>query len=180
MRVVVTSDGSVLSERGLAAVAPLVRGWGAEVLLLTVLDPDAPHGTVSAFEFEQERPNDASARARVWGAPVSPAPKVVEDRGRALESARQAAEDDLHARAARHLAGSRWEVHVTFSSDAAGAIAQFAREKAAQLIVMSTHGRSGVGQALLGSTTAAVIRQSTVPVVVVGSKVELDGSESRA
>jgi nucleotide-binding universal stress UspA family protein len=46
-------------------------------------------------------------------------------------------------------------------------IAQYAREEQIDLIVMATHGRTGLAHALIGSIAEKVIRCSTVPVFVV-------------
>ncbi|MEF8819203.1 MAG: universal stress protein [Haloferacaceae archaeon] len=46
-------------------------------------------------------------------------------------------------------------------------ILQYARETAADLIVMSTHARSGIGRFLYGSITEQVIRDGDVPVLAV-------------
>lgn len=48
-----------------------------------------------------------------------------------------------------------------------------AREWHAQLIVLGTHGRSGVTRLLLGSTAEAVLRQAPCPVVVVPASASL-------
>ena len=48
----------------------------------------------------------------------------------------------------------------------------FARESAVDLIVMATHGYSGLEQALLGSTTDRVVRNAPCPVLVVRSKAD--------
>lgn len=53
----------------------------------------------------------------------------------------------------------------------AGELVRFADESAADLIVMATHGYSGLEQVLLGSTTDRVVRNSPCPVLVVRSKV---------
>ncbi len=42
-----------------------------------------------------------------------------------------------------------------------------AKERASDLIVMGTHGRSGIARAFLGSTTEGVLREALVPVLVV-------------
>ena len=52
---------------------------------------------------------------------------------------------------------------------AAPVILARARAVATQLIVMSTHGRSGVRKWLLGSTAERVLRETTVPVLLVPS-----------
>jgi universal stress protein A len=48
-------------------------------------------------------------------------------------------------------------------------IIRYAREVEAKLIVMSTHGHSGLKHVLLGSTTEAVVRKSDCPVLSIRS-----------
>jgi nucleotide-binding universal stress UspA family protein len=50
---------------------------------------------------------------------------------------------------------------------AAPAIIEGARLKKADLIVMSSHGRSGLGRLILGSVAESVLRGTTVPVCIV-------------
>ena len=45
-------------------------------------------------------------------------------------------------------------------------IAEAARMRRADLIVMSTHGRSGVGRLILGSVAESVLRGTTVPILL--------------
>jgi nucleotide-binding universal stress UspA family protein len=59
-------------------------------------------------------------------------------------------------------------VHAYFAEDAAEGIATFVRDHAIDFVALSTHGRSGLGQALLGSVAGAVVRHSPVPVILVG------------
>jgi nucleotide-binding universal stress UspA family protein len=49
----------------------------------------------------------------------------------------------------------------------AGAILQAARDNHCDLIVMGTHGHTGLGRVLLGSVAEAVLRQAPCPVVTV-------------
>ena len=46
-------------------------------------------------------------------------------------------------------------------------IADYARDNGIDLIVMSSHGRSGLSRAILGSVAEATIRTSTVPILVI-------------
>jgi len=46
-------------------------------------------------------------------------------------------------------------------------IADYAEDNDIDLIVIGSHGRSGVRRALLGSVTERVLRSTTVPVLVV-------------
>ena len=52
--------------------------------------------------------------------------------------------------------------------DVAGSILDFAHQKKVDLIVLGTHGRGGLGKALLGSVAERVFRHSPVPVLTLG------------
>jgi nucleotide-binding universal stress UspA family protein len=50
---------------------------------------------------------------------------------------------------------------------AAAAIIELARKTSDNLVIMSTHGRSGIGRWLLGSVTERVVRHTSDPVIVI-------------
>ena len=52
-------------------------------------------------------------------------------------------------------------------SDLVETVIEAAKLKKADLIVMSTHGRSGLGRLILGSVTESVLRGTTTPICVV-------------
>lgn len=56
---------------------------------------------------------------------------------------------------------------VSTTGRAADTIMKYADENAVDLIIMSTHGRSGVGRWLMGSVADKVVRHSRVPVLTV-------------
>ena len=56
------------------------------------------------------------------------------------------------------------------TGDARDVILQTAEEVGAELIVMGTHGRRGVGRMLLGSIAEAVVRTASCPVLTVRTK----------
>ena len=51
--------------------------------------------------------------------------------------------------------------------DAAAEIVRIADEQGADLIVISSHGRTGLGRIIFGSTAEAVVRHARCPVLVV-------------
>lgn len=57
---------------------------------------------------------------------------------------------------------------VLLDGDPSTAILQLAQRSTVAIICMSSHGRGRVSQTLLGGVSAAVVRQGTLPVVVVG------------
>ena len=62
------------------------------------------------------------------------------------------------------------ELHGTteiIAGTAAKAIAEYARDRGMDLIVMGTHGRSGVAHVLMGSVAERVVRTAPCPVLTV-------------
>ena len=82
---------------------------------------------------------------------------------------------DLSARqrlqkiADRELVGIKHQLHtkLAFASHIPKSILATAREVGADLIVMATHGRSGLAHLLLGSIAEAVVRNAICPVLTV-------------
>jgi nucleotide-binding universal stress UspA family protein len=60
----------------------------------------------------------------------------------------------------------RVETHVWYGP-AAAAIVEAASAQKADLVVMCTHGRSGLGRLVLGSVAESVLRGTTTPILVV-------------
>lgn len=60
----------------------------------------------------------------------------------------------------------RVETHVWYGPPAA-AIVEAASAQKADLVVMSTHGRSGLGRLILGSVAESVLRGTTTPILIV-------------
>jgi nucleotide-binding universal stress UspA family protein len=84
--------------------------------------------------------------------------------------------EELRAAAERSLAevvesldfpAARVEIHVATHSGIAGAIVEAAKKVGADLIVMGTHGRSGLAHAFLGSVTERTLRRAPCPVLTV-------------
>ena len=86
-------------------------------------------------------------------------------------------QSDLSARrrlqkiADRELVGITHQLHtkLAFASHISKSILATAHEVGADLIVMATHGRSGLPHLLLGSVTEAVVRNATCPVLTIRS-----------
>ena len=67
---------------------------------------------------------------------------------------------------AEGLVGQRVRT-VLLTGPATGEIVRFARDGGFDLVVMGTHGRSGLARALLGSVAEHVVREASCPVLVV-------------
>jgi nucleotide-binding universal stress UspA family protein len=94
--------------------------------------------------------------------------------GSAFASSRMLQE--LADEAARHLeewrqlavkAGAKQVSLETAVGDPAGEIVRIAQEKKADLVVMGTHGRTGIEHALMGSIAERVVRRAKCPVLTV-------------
>ncbi|MBI1847940.1 MAG: universal stress protein [Candidatus Rokubacteria bacterium] len=84
-----------------------------------------------------------------------------------VEAVREAEEYLAHiATRVRNTGFKRVETHVWYGP-AAGSIVEAARVQGADLIVMSTHGRSGLGRLILGSVAESVLRGTQVPILMV-------------
>ncbi|HEX5939391.1 MAG TPA: YbaK/EbsC family protein, partial [Dehalococcoidia bacterium] len=167
-------DGSTAGEGALAAVAPWARASGAEIHLLTILKPTRIHDT-SARDFVSSVPGGGGVQGEF--APVSTVVRyrTIEDRTQAMARAREEAEDYLRAMAGRYLHGMQVDIAIQWDDHAAEAIADFAETVSADLIVMGTHGRTGLSHALVGSVAEDTIRRATVPVTVIRQGVAVRG-----
>ena len=138
--VLLTSDLSDESIRAFAPVAELARLSGAKVTLLHVVD-DVPVPPA--------------------GAPLAP-PLHAPD----IEATAKAAHEKLESECERLGGGIETAIDVRISTDPAHAIADAATELKADLVAISTHGRTGFRRLVLGSVAEGVVRHCHVPVLV--------------
>ena len=139
-RIVVPLDGSELAEQVLPTVIELANCTGAEISLLRV--PEFP-----VFEY------------------LMPPPEV----GRTLqEQARDEARQYLD-RLATNLreSGLRVRTQVVVDDAVYSTILSIAQESGADLIAMSTHGRTGLARMVMGSVADDVVRHTDLPVLLV-------------
>lgn len=73
--------------------------------------------------------------------------------------------------AAKHLAGMQYKIHTASSTERlfAKAVVQVAKEVDADLIILKTHGRTGLSHLILGSVTEEVVRTAPCPVLTLTS-----------
>ena len=140
-RVIVPLDGSPLSESSLPTAGALAGKLGLEVALLRVV-PAVP---LAYLEYE----------------PYS------QDFDPRIEEQMNVAADDYLERIGDGLGGNTQVSRHRLNGRAAAEIVDFAANDAEGLIVMSTHGRSGVGRWVLGSVADRVMCSSHRPVLLV-------------
>jgi len=143
-RILAPLDGSDLSECSLQHVRAVATGCGVtEVVLLRVVEPLSSQAIAAYAEAggdwlaRAEQENEDDA-----GRYLSQAEDRLEKQGLPVRTAL------LHGRAAEE-------------------ILDYAGSNQVDLIIMSTHGRSGISRWAFGSVTDRVLRDSAVPVMTV-------------
>ncbi|MCL6500016.1 MAG: universal stress protein [Firmicutes bacterium] len=136
-RILVAVDLGETTEATCATAAELARSYGAELIFFHVYD-------VAGFEELQRE-----------------APSLYLDQ--VLENLRM----QIRSRLVELELPVRFRVEVVPDGPVAQAIVDAAERFGADLIVMGTHGRTGLQRVLLGSVAEGVLRRSPVPVVVV-------------
>lgn len=170
MRVLVAYDGGKAGERALAAMASWAKETSPELHLLTVLHPSSVRDTAVPGESHALTPAGTSAGQLLHADP--PLPVMAETRSQAFDGARTRAEDQLRVVAGKYFEGLDVTVHAEIAEAAADAIIQSGTRLDVQLIAVGTHSRTGISHALLGSVAERVVRQSPIPVLVVGPHVQ--------
>jgi len=142
-RILVPINGSTASERALQEAIELAREGKAQLRLVYVLEDILPLAE-EGFDY-----SDSAAMQ---------------------ETARKAAEDTL-AQAADKVRKSGASVETTLvdklGQGVIDAINNEAQNWSADLIVIGTHGRTGLTRLLLGSIAEGVVREASVPVLLI-------------
>lgn len=141
-RILVPLDGSDTAERGLQEAIGLARDEKSTLCLLHIIDTFPLMVEMSAtHSFEQMRQN-----LRRYGDELL---------GRAAEAAR-----------AQGVASESMLVELVNERVPTAIVAQAAKAHC-DLVVMGTHGRRGFSHMVLGSAAEGVIREATIPVLLV-------------
>ena len=140
--ILLPTDFSECAAHAVPVAAQLARGAGARLLCLHVVEPVVP--------------------AVGWSPVAEPLPLA--DISERLEDSATRELPKL-ARTAE-CAGLDVE-EVIAHGEPASEIVRVAKERGADLIVISSHGRTGLGRILFGSTAESVVRYAHCPVLVV-------------
>ena len=145
-KILVPTDGTKLSISAVAEAAKLARQFGSKLVLFFA----ASHPHLSPV-----------------GEGLS-APGRSEERAHAVKAMQAEAETILASAATSvNLEGVTVERQFTVSDRPYEAIIEAAKMFQCEVIVMGSHGRSGVSAVLLGNVTNKVLAHSTIPVLVV-------------
>lgn len=91
--------------------------------------------------------------------------------------AEKVSREKLQELARTHLTGVRQEIILRFNSDPAGGILDAEKDIAPDLIVMGTHGRTGIAHLILGSVAEKVARESRHPLLTTHRQDALAGTK---
>lgn len=145
-RILVPLDGSDLAEGALRHAEAVARRFEADLLLIQVVSAISATAAVD--------PMTASAVDAVYAA-------------ESIEEAEQEAFDYLNRTSQRpDLKGLSVEIEV-FRGSAAPEISRRIQKGDVDLVVMSTHGRSGLGRLVFGSVADQVLREVCAPILLV-------------
>jgi nucleotide-binding universal stress UspA family protein len=139
-KILVPLDGSVLAERALPHAGGISRATGAEVILMQVVRAPLGEAPEAGQAEENKAFQDAVAEARTYLGKIA---------GKLREEGNAKVRAEI-------LEGSPPE-----------GILGFAHKEDVDLIIMSTHGRSGVSKLLMGSVAEKVMLTTKRPVMLI-------------
>ena len=140
--ILVATDFSDAARHGLAKAAELAREVGAKITLCHVLDP-SPFAALAARQgAAEELHHEQDIETAIHGALA----KLVDELFEGIDDPKTA---------------------LIMSPNAAQGICHYAEKEDVELIVLSTHGRTGLAHLLIGSVAERVVRHAPCPVLTV-------------
>jgi universal stress protein A len=152
--ILVATDFSDSSASGLEMAADMARLTGAKVIVCHVLDPSplAPYAARGAAGKQLEVEHEVES----------------------------AIHDSLAELVRKHFQGvAHAKTALIISANAADGICHYAGKHDVDLIVLSTHGRTGIAHLLIGSVAEKVVRHAPCPVLTVRTNKPVVPSGSR-
>ena len=146
--ILIPTDGSDTSRQAVDQAVDIAEKYGATVHALYVVDVDATSYSLGAEQVD-----------RIRSGHLDEMPEVTDAAKKATGYVADAARER----------GVAVEEHVS-AGEPARAIRKFVEENDIDLVVMGSHGRSGLSRVVLGSVAEKVLRRTRVPVLVVDSE----------
>jgi nucleotide-binding universal stress UspA family protein len=144
-KILVPTDFSENSKQALPYALQYAEQFGAQLYLINIIEP-VP-----------------------WMSDMRDVPLTLSENEIALQT-----KADLEALASESLKGSKpVETVARKGKQAYAEIVSFAREMSIDLIIIATHGRTGLKRTFLGSTSERVVRHASCPVMVVRQPEEI-------
>ncbi|HEY2185932.1 MAG TPA: universal stress protein [Xanthobacteraceae bacterium] len=142
--ILIPTDGSDLAHKAVAHGLALAKAVGAKVTVLTV------EGSFNVYDVPASRVNLMTAAFDEYAKHAREHASSILDR----------IADEAKA------AGVQCETMQVVQDHPYQAIVDTAKQKGCDLIVMASHGRSGIAAVLLGSVTSRVLTHTNIPVLV--------------
>ena len=143
-KILVTTDLSDGSQVAFAAAKEQANAFNASLTLLAIIEDPAQAAMIYALDF-----------------PVQPDSEVQSQLEEKLLG-------DLDTYATEHFDGLAVDKRVIAANGPVHSeIISFAREENIDLIVMSTHGRTGLSRMIIGSITERVVREAPCPILTI-------------
>ncbi|MDI3341797.1 MAG: universal stress protein [Sphaerobacter sp.] len=155
-RILVPLDGSAYAEAALPVAVQLARAFDAELVLVRVAETSQIYRTLT---------------------PTAPTPIAVETLDEIAAQVRSEARSYLHQVAERlQREGVRVQSEVLEGFPTEQLLA-YERDQTVDLVVMATHGRSGVSRLVFGSVAERILRLGQTPVMMVKPTGELASAD---
>lgn len=146
-KILIAVDNSICAEKAAKIGYEMATTFGAEVALLNIVEPTPPIANAD-FGF---------------------APAIVDLYDNSVENSHILLQEIEKKYAQGHKT-----THLSILDSATKGILQQSEEWGADLIVIGTHGRTGLNHFLMGSVAEHVARKSACPVLIVPNKAEID------
>lgn len=153
-KILLTHDGSSIASQAVPHAVALAHGLNTEILLFRVV-PSVRQEILTAEPMGMAPPIPA------LGKPIA---AMVEENKEEAHKKLSQIKTQLEGLGARKVTS------LIAEGVAEEEIVKTAKKEHIDLIVMSTHGRSGLGRALLGSVADFVVRHASCPVLLVRAK----------
>ena len=148
-KMMICLDGSKLAEKIIPVMTDIAKCFAGTVVLFqaieqptTYMSPSLPSGDSDATDILYSKSQDEEHRAL----------------GYLEKIARPLREEGLDIECATHM------------GDPSKAILEYAKENSVKLIAIATHGHGGLKRIFFGSVADKVLRESSVPVLVIKSQ----------
>ena len=165
MKMLVTLDGSKVSEEVLPLAAQMATAKDVQVQLLSVIREEDIHGSGHNIYTPEYLRGTVDASGGLLR-PSVPPNLATESIGANEERLRAERTEYLRDIAHDHFPNGA-EVEVTKGEHVDRHIEEYAGSHGVGLIAIASHGRSGIGKLLMGSVADHIVKHSATPVLLV-------------
>jgi nucleotide-binding universal stress UspA family protein len=152
-RILVPLDGSRFASRSLKYAVEIAQKFNAEIILIQIEKPTVALGPSEDLQADIHSPMAAKATIQM----------ALDEDKRNVSKAKRYLSRKVREIKAKKIACS-YQVNI---GNPAESIIIYSRRKKIDLIIMTSHGKSGIIRAVMGSVADEVVRKSGRPVLVI-------------